>query len=295
MPAFPFLSAKGMGILDNTESSMMRCVLLLASFALALPVQAADLAQIPAIVAGKKPKGADWKAAAKLEKIVQAAAKNAGHNLTAMTGDAGKKALACKGNVDCLAKIASGKSGYAVVIVVWALKKERLGAVALYDLATMKKIGGANGAIDDKLGASLVAAIPPPPEPEPEPEPEAPAEVAEATASSDQKAGEATPETTSTEPGKAAEAPKVAEAPASSEANNTLSYVLMGAGVAMVGGGAYFGLSALDYHSQLGEPLSEADRTTKEDAMKSAALAADLLIFPGIAAAGAGAYLVFVE
>ena len=294
MPAFPFLSAKGMRISDITESFMMRCILLLTSFALALPVQAAELAQIPAIVAGKKPKGADWKAAAKLEKIVQAAAKNAGHNLTAMTGDAGKKALACKGNVDCLAKIASGKSGYAVVIVVWALKKKRLGEVALYDIASMKKIGGASGAINDKLGASLVAAIPAP-EPEPEPEPEAPAEVAEATAPADNKPGEATAETASTEPKSPAEAPKVAEAPATGEVNNTLSYALMGAGVAMVGGGAYFGLSALDYHSQLEEPLSADDRSTKEDEMQSAALAADLLIFPGIAAAGAGAYLMFVK
>ncbi len=296
MPAFPFLSVKGMGREDNTESSMMRCVLVLTTFALALPVQAADLAQIPAIVAGKKAKGADWKAAAKLEKIVQEAAKKAGHNLTAMTGDAGKKALACKGNVDCLAKIASGKSGYAVVIVVWALKKKRLGEVALYDLASMTKIGGANGAIDDKLGTSLVAAIPaPPPEPEPEPEPEAPVEVADASGQGDQNSDEATTQASVSGSEKPAEAPKVAEAPESSEASNALSYVLIGAGVAMVGGGTYFGLNALDYHSQLGEPLSEADRSTKEEEMKSAALTADLLMFPGIAAAGAGAYLMFVE
>ena len=123
MPAFPFLSAKGMGILDNTELSMMRCVLLLASFALALPVQAADLAQIPAIVAGKKPKGADWKAAAKLEKIVQAAAKNAGHNLTAMTGDAGKKALACKRKTQPGRRLASSGLNLGLKLCIFPRKK----------------------------------------------------------------------------------------------------------------------------------------------------------------------------
>ena len=54
------------------------------------------------------------------------------------------------------------------MIVVWALKNKRLGEVGLFDLATMKKIGGASGPIDDKLGEALVAAIPAPaPEPEP--------------------------------------------------------------------------------------------------------------------------------
>ena len=276
----------------------MRLVLFFASFALALPVQAAELSQIPAIVAGKVPKGADWKAAAKLEKIVQAAAKKAGHKLTAMSGDAGKKALACKGNVDCLAKIASGKPGYAVVIVVWALKRKRLGEVALFDLATMKKIGGANGAIDDKLGASLVAAIPvpePEPEPGPEPEPEAPAEAVAASTSSDSSSDDASADATTDNADAPAEAPAVAATPAVSQGGKTLSYALMGAGAAMVGGGAYFGISALDFHKQLTEPLSQADRSTKEDEMKSAALTADLLIFPGIAAAGAGAYLLFVK
>ena len=139
----------------------MRCVWLLV---LLMPTgsKAADLWQIPAIVAGKRVKGSDWKAAAKLEGIVQSAAQKAGHNLTALSGDAGKKALACKGNVDCLAQIAAGKPGYATVIVVWALKRKRLGEVALFDLATMDKIGGASGPINAKLGAALVAAIPAP-------------------------------------------------------------------------------------------------------------------------------------
>jgi hypothetical protein len=126
---------------------------------------AADLWQVPAIVAGKKAKGSDWRAAAKLEAIVQKAAQKADHNLTALRGDAGKKALACKGNVDCLGKIAAGKPGYAVVIVVWALKRKRLGEVALFDLKTMKKIGNASGPINAKLGAALVNSIPAPPPP----------------------------------------------------------------------------------------------------------------------------------
>ena len=48
---------------------MMRCAFALLSLSLAVPAGAAELSQIPAIVAGKKAKGADWKAAAQLEKI----------------------------------------------------------------------------------------------------------------------------------------------------------------------------------------------------------------------------------
>ena len=248
--------------------------------------------RIPGIVAGNKPRTADWKAAAKLEKIVQAAAKAAGHNLTALGGDAGKKALACKGNVDCLAKIAEGKPGYAVVVVVWALKKKQLGEVGLFDLSTMKKIGGANGPIDDKLGAALVAAIPAPPEPEPEPEPEpAAAEpVADAAPAGTEETDDAVeaPEQKEAAPAVAAEAP-------SAQSNPTLSYALIGGGVAMIGGGAYFGVAALDLHDQLTQPLTTDVREDKVGEMKQSALMADVLIFPGIIAAGAGTYLLLLK
>ncbi len=279
----------------------MKRLMVLAALGLAVPVQAAELAQIPAIVAGKKPGGADWKAAAKLEKIVQAAAKKAGHNLTALSGDAGKKALACKGNVDCLAKIAAGKPGYAVVIVVWALKKKRLGEVALFDLATMKKVGGANGAIDAKLGDALVAAIPAPPPPPVEevkvaaPAPEAAADQAAAPAQAD-AAGEAAE--AKAEPAEAPEAAKEAPATAvkpSTGKSKTVPYALVGGGVLMAAAGPlFFGLEALNIYAELDDknnPMTADKRKTREDEMKQAALTNDLLLFPGLIAAGAGAYL----
>jgi len=279
---------------------MIRSLLLVVCAGMALPAQAADLFQIPGIVAGNKPRGADWKAAAKLEKIVQAAAKTAGHNLTALGGDAGKKALACKGNVDCLAKIASGNSGYAVVVVVWALKKKQLGEVALFDLSSMKKIGGANGPIDDKLGSALVAAIPAPAEPEPEPEaPAEPAEPAEPAAeAAAEPAVEASAEKTDAAGApaeKKEEAPAVAAAAPSGSSNKNLSYALIGGGVAMIGGGAYFGLAALDLHDQLTQPLANDVREDKVGEMKQSALMSDVLMFPGIIAAGAGAYLLLLK
>jgi hypothetical protein len=277
---------------------MIRSLLLVVCAGLAFPAQAADLFQIPGIVAGGKARGADWKAAAKLEKIVQAAAKTAGHNLTALGGDAGKKALACKGNVDCLAKIASGNSGYAVVVVVWALKNKQLGEVALFDLSSMKKIGGANGRIDDKLGSALVAAIPAPAEPEPEPEPEAPAEPAAQAATepgAEAAAGDEKTEVTVVPPETTAEAPAVAAAAPSASSNKNLSYALIGGGVAMIGGGAYFGLAALDLHDQLTQPLAADVREDKVGEMKQSALMSDVLMFPGIIAAGAGAYLLMLK
>jgi hypothetical protein len=275
---------------------MIRSLLFVVCAGMAFPAQAADLFQIPGIVAGGKPRGADWKAAAKLEKIVQAAAKTAGHNLTALGGDAGKKALACKGNVDCLAKIASGNSGYAVVVVVWALKNKQLGEVALFDLSSMKKIGGANGPIDDKLGSALVAAIPAPAEPEPEPEPEAPAEpVAEAAAEPAADASAEKTDATGVTAEKKEEAPAVAAAAPSASSNKNLSYALIGGGVAMIGGGAYFGLAALDLHDQLTQPLAADVREDKVGEMKQSALMSDVLMFPGIIAAGAGAYLLMLK
>jgi hypothetical protein len=262
----------------------------LACLTLALPSQAADLAQIPAIVAGKKAKGADWKAAAALEKIVQQAATKAGHSLTALTGDAGKKALACQGNVDCLAKIAAGRSGYAVVIVVWALKNKRLGEVALFDLSTMKKIGGANGAIDAKLGAALVAAIPAAVEVAKE-EPAAPVAAPEpvAVASAAEKAK---PEPNTDQAQAEVEAPKVvSDAPAASSKGNTLAYGLIGGGLSMVGGGAFFGMKALGAHDELGKLADGPDRTSKITTMEENALLADVLLWPGLVFAGSGAYL----
>lgn len=276
---------------------MMRCAFALLSLSLAVPAGAAELSQIPAIVAGKKAKGADWKAAAQLEKIVQAAAKKAGHNLTALGGDAGKKALACKGNVDCLAKIAAGKPGYAVVIVVWALKNKRLGEVGLFDLATMKKIGGASGPIDDKLGEALVAAIPAPaPEPEPAPEPAVAAAEAAPKAAEAPAAGQpAAPAEEAAAAAAPEQAPAVATPAATASSDKTLSYALIGGGVAMIGGGAYFGMSALGLHNELTEPMSESDREAKVSDMKETALIADLLMFPGIAVAGAGAYMMLAK
>jgi hypothetical protein len=269
----------------------------LACLGLALPSQAADLAQIPAIVAGKKPKGADWKAAAALEKIVQQAASKAGHNLTAMTGDAGKKALACKGNVDCLAKIAAGRTGFAVVIVVWALKNKRLGEVALFDLSTMKKIGGANGPIDAKLGAVLVAAIPAAVETVKE-EPavtvaatEPAAAVAAVSAGEEAKPEEVVkpaPKADQAQP----EAPKVAsDAPAATAKNNNLAYGLIGGGLALIGGGSFFGMKALGAHDELGKLPEGGERTDKITTMEENALLADVLFWPGLVCAGSGAYL----
>jgi hypothetical protein len=278
----------------------------LACLGLALPSQAADLAQIPAIVAGKKPKGADWKAAAALEKIVQQAASKAGHNLTALTGDAGKKALACKGNVDCLAKIAAGRTGFAVVIVVWALKNKRLGEVALFDLSTMKKIGGANGPIDAKLGAVLVAAIPAAVETVKEEPAVTVAATEPAAAVATVSAGEeawalrqklqAKPEEV-VEPAPKAEqaqpeAPKVAsDAPAATAKNNNLAYGLIGGGLALIGGGSFFGMKAWYAHAELAKLAEGGERTDKITTMEENALLADVLFWPGLVCAGSGAYL----
>ena len=120
------------------------------------------------------------------------------------------------------------------MIVVWALKNKRLGEVGLFDLATMKKIGGASGPIDDKLGEALVAAIPAPaPEPEPEPEPavaaaEAAPKAAEAPAANRLPAGGGCSGSLS--------APSSQHRKTSSD--KTLSHALIGGGVAMIGGGA---------------------------------------------------------
>ena len=74
-----------------------------------------------------------------------------------------------------------------------------------------------------------------------------------------------------------------------------MSYALIGGGVAMIGGGAYFGMSALGLHNELTEPMSESDREAKVSDMKETALIADLLMFPGIAVAGAGAYMMLAK
>ena len=68
---------------------MMRCAFAL-SLSLAVPAGAAELSQIPAIVAGKKAKGVDWRLPLNGEDRL-AAAKKAGHNLTALGGDAERR------------------------------------------------------------------------------------------------------------------------------------------------------------------------------------------------------------
>ena len=92
----------------------------------------------------------------------------------------------------------------------------------------------------------------------------------------------------------AAAAPEVAkEAPAAGK-NMTLSYGLIGGGLVVAGVGGYFGMQALGLYGELDDKnnaMTAAQRSEKEDQMKEAALMNDVLVFPGLIAAGAGAYL----
>ena len=263
----------------------------------------ANLYQVPAVAMGKK---ADWKGAAALEKIVEKAVADAGHTLHKLKGDAGKKALACKGNVDCLAKVAAGNDGLAVVIVLWKVKRKSIGEVGVYDIATGKKLGGGSGKVDAALGAAVIKAIPaPPPPPPPAPEPAAAAAAApEAAPKSAPEAAKAGAEAPAV-PAASAEAPAEAEAVAAAVAapevaapaappgkgGKMLSYGLIGGGLAMVGGGAFFGQNALAEHEALKALPEGTERDTKIGKMKEAALLADVLLWPGLVAAGTGAYL----
>jgi hypothetical protein len=69
---------------------------------------------------------------------------------------------------------------------------------------------------------------------------------------------------------------------------------LIGGGVVMAGVGGYFGMQALGLHGELADannPMTSEARTDKEDQMQKNALLNDVLLFPGLIAAGAGAYL----
>jgi hypothetical protein len=70
-----------------------------------------------------------------------------------------------------------------------------------------------------------------------------------------------------------------------------LSYGLIGGGIAMIGGGSFFGQRALAEHDALKALPEGVERDNKIGQMKEAALMADVLIWPGIAVAGTGAYL----
>jgi hypothetical protein len=244
---------------------------------------AVEVSVVPVVALGKR---ADWKAAAKLEKRVLRALKKAGHSIKKLSSDAGKLALACKGDFDCLGKL--GGDGVSVSMVVWRVKRKRIPEVAVYDGSKqLAKISGKMKRLK-KLAKKVVAAIPVALVAEqPEPAPASPVPEVKPAAVELVKA----PEAAKPKPALVVAAPPVSGKKPNTEKSNTMAYAMLGTGGAMVGVGSYFGIQALANRSAMGSLPEGPEYDAELKAMKSNSLLADVISLPGLAVAGVGVYL----